>query len=221
VDQGNLHTFLGAILGLVPVILSLSVHEFSHAWCAKKLGDDTAERMGRLTLNPISHIDPVGTLLLPLVLTMQGLPSFGWAKPVPTDPARYTRKISMWKGHMLVSAAGPLSNLLLALFCLTIVSVMLHTGVIMSTPEALITLLSRLVGTNIALFVFNMLPVSPLDGQAVFAGLLPSAWAPRFHHFNQRFGWIGLILVVVFAGQILARPVELIALGLKAVVGLG
>lgn len=220
-DQGNLHALLGAVLGLVPVILSLSVHEFAHAWSAKKLGDDTAERAGRLTLNPLAHIDPVGTLLLPLVLTMQGFPPFGWAKPVPTDPTRYTRKLSMWKGHMLVAAAGPVSNLLLALFCLVVASALLHTGVLANTPEALITLLMRLVVTNIALFVFNMIPVAPLDGQSVLAGLLPPAWAPRFHYYSRKFGWLGLILVVVFAGQILARPVEFIALGLRTIVGLG
>ncbi|MBN1962311.1 MAG: site-2 protease family protein [Deltaproteobacteria bacterium] len=219
-EQGNFDTFIVAIIGLIPVILSLSVHEFAHAWSAKQLGDDTATRHGRLTLNPIAHIDPIGTLVLPLLLTMQGLPAFGWAKPVPTDPSRYTRKISMWKGHMIVAAAGPISNLLMAIICLALASFLVHSGYIANTPEAIATFLIRMVIINIALFVFNMLPVAPLDGQSVLAGLLPSAWASGFHNISRRFGWIGLILIIVFAGRILARPVELIFTGLKAIVGL-
>ena len=220
-DQGSLHALLGAAIGLVPVILSLSVHEFAHAWTAKKLGDDTAEQAGRLTLNPAAHIDPLGTLLLPLLLTMQGFPPFGWAKPVPTNPTRYNRRWSMWKSNMLVAAAGPLSNLLLAFGCSLLDSLLVHTGVKTNMPEALVILLARLFDTNIALFVFNMIPVAPLDGQSVLAGLLPEAWVPGFQRGSRRFGWIGLILTVVFAGQILARPVELIAVGLRTVVGLG
>src|SRR4051794_25825024 len=95
----------------IVIILSLSVHEFGHAFAAFKLGDDTAERQGRMTLNPLAHIDPFGTLLLPFMLSLSGLGAFGWAKPVPYNPTRFRRTISMRTGSMIVAAAGPAMNL--------------------------------------------------------------------------------------------------------------
>src|SRR5258708_984601 len=100
------HALLEAALVLVPMILSLTVHEFAHAAMARSLGDDTAERLGRLNLNPLSHIDPVGTLVLPLILMTSGAPfSFGWAKPVPFNPARFRRDVNIRTGATLVAAA--------------------------------------------------------------------------------------------------------------------
>jgi Zn-dependent protease len=107
--------FFKAVTFLVPLILSLTVHEYAHARVAYLLGDDTAARHGRMTLNPIPHIDLVGTILIPIIAAWAGgLPLIGWAKPVPVMPVRYTRKLSMHTGDMIVSVAGPLSNLLLA-----------------------------------------------------------------------------------------------------------
>src|SRR5512142_2218234 len=97
---------------LIPLLLSLTVHEFAHAWSAARLGDDTGARAGRLTLNPLAHIDPIGTILLPLL----GIP-FGWARPVPVDPSRFRRTVKMRTGVMLTAAAGPLSNVILAVVC--------------------------------------------------------------------------------------------------------
>src|SRR5215831_21359818 len=94
---------------LIPLLLSLTVHEWAHAWSAYRLGDDTASMQGRLTLNPIAHIDPIGTLILPLL----GVP-FGWAKPVPVNPTRFRRGVNMSRGMMITAAAGPLSNVALA-----------------------------------------------------------------------------------------------------------
>jgi Zn-dependent protease len=102
---------LEGIKYLIPLLLSLTVHEWAHAFAASRLGDDTAERMGRLTLNPIPHIDPLGTVILPLL----NIP-FGWARPVPVNPVRFTRKLSMSAGMMIVAVAGPLSNVVLAVF---------------------------------------------------------------------------------------------------------
>ena len=96
-------------LVFIPILLSLTVHEWAHAWSAWRLGDDTAKLLGRMTLNPLDHIDPVGTLLLPLI----GIP-FGWAKPVPINPLRFRRTVSLRLGILIVAAAGPISNLLLA-----------------------------------------------------------------------------------------------------------
>ena len=104
---------LGRILLFIPLLLSLTVHEWAHAWSASLLGDKTAESQGRLTLNPLAHMDLIGTVMLPLL----GVP-FGWAKPVPVNPARFNRKISMAKGMLLTAAAGPASNVVLGLICL-------------------------------------------------------------------------------------------------------
>src|SRR5437867_2736516 len=99
---------------LIPMILSLTVHEYSHALTARRLGDDTAEQLGRLTLNPLAHIDPIGTIALPILLSFGPL-FFGWAKPVPHNPLRFSPGVNRRTGTMLVAAAGPISNLLLAL----------------------------------------------------------------------------------------------------------
>jgi len=110
-----------AIVFIVPMILSLSIHEYAHARIAYLLGDDTASRMGRMTLNPLSHIDLVGTLIIPLVAAFAGgLPLIGWAKPVPVTPVRFTRKMSMRAGMAVVAVAGPLSNFLLAMICIVV-----------------------------------------------------------------------------------------------------
>jgi Zn-dependent protease len=216
-----MHMLAGVVLTLVPMILSLTVHEFAHALAGKLLGDTTAEEMGRLTLNPIPHIDPIGTLLLPAVLTYSGLPGFGWAKPVRYDPRRFTRKISMRTGALLVSAAGPFSNLVMAIAAVSTVAVLAHAGVISRAPEAVVVLLDRMVQLNIALFVFNMIPVGPLDGKAVFGGLLRGNAAVTFDNFNARFGRIGLVLLFVYGGRLISQPVIYIYNGLWTAFGLG
>src|SRR5690349_16718202 len=106
---------LDRVMKLIPLVLSLSVHEWAHAYSAFRLGDDTAARQGRLTLNPIAHIDPLGTLVLPLL----GIP-FGWAKPVPVNAARFDRKVSMGTGTLITAAAGPFSNVVLAVLCIVV-----------------------------------------------------------------------------------------------------
>lgn len=117
------------IVVLVPMILSLSVHEFAHAWSAYKLGDDTASSQGRLTLNPIAHIDVIGTLVLPIILTLQGGFFFGWAKPVPVSPHRFRRTITMRTGMIITAMAGPASNVLIA-FVFAFLAMLLFSGTI-------------------------------------------------------------------------------------------
>lgn len=135
---------------LIPLIMSLTVHEWAHAWSAWQLGDDTAARQGRLTLNPFVHMDPVGSLLLPLL----GIP-FGWAKPVPFNPSRFRRQVSMRMGSLITAAAGPMSNV-----CLGVISVILFA--LQSDPgAALATLFSQLAVLNFALAIFNALPIPP------------------------------------------------------------
>jgi len=160
---------------LVPMILSLSVHEYAHAWVAYRLGDDTAAREGRLTLNPLAHIDVIGTLLIPIcnVLFAGGFTLIGWAKPVPVRPLRFTRKVTMRTGMALTAVAGPLSNLALAIISIGVAALLLRTvpEVLMTEsstgsigPSGIAILLRSMFAMNIGLCVFNLVPIPPLDG---------------------------------------------------------
>lgn len=179
---------LATIVAYIPVQLSLSVHEWAHARVAYALGDDTAARQGRLTLNPIVHMDLLGT-----IIPLMGIP-FGWAKPVPVNPANFRRGVSMRTGMMFTAAAGPLSNLALAVAACLLLAVLARVmPSTLSESGGLLALLERAVVVNLALAAFNMLPVYPLDGSRVVGGLVPSAW----HTGWERFAQIGPILLMV------------------------
>jgi Zn-dependent protease len=152
---------------LVVLILSLSFHEAAHAWSADRLGDPTARLLGRLTLNPLAHIDWVGTVLFPLVAIYSGLPLIGWAKPVPVNPVNLAHPR---RDFALVAAAGPASNLILAVGAAILVA-LVGTGE--ATGSMLLAFLRGVVYLNVLLAVFNLLPVPPLDGGNVLAGLVP------------------------------------------------
>lgn len=173
---------------VIPLVLSLTVHEWAHAYSAYRLGDDTALRMGRLTLNPVPHIDPVGTLLLPLL----GIP-FGWARPVPVNPARFRPDMSMSKGMMITASAGPLSNLALAVLCVVLLGLLRRFGVEQAALDGLLYIGFQL---NVALAIFNMLPIPPLDGSRVAEGLLPLRLRPLWDRFA-RFGPLALLAVIL------------------------
>jgi Zn-dependent protease len=163
------HTIMNALVGIIPLVLSLTVHEFAHAWSAWKLGDDTAQMQGRLTLDPMAHIDPIGTLLLPAL----GVP-FGWAKPVPVNPSRFRRGVNMDTGMMLTAIAGPLSNLLLAIVGAVAYGLILRfSPETIETNEGLQKFLAFMIVGNVGLAVFNMLPIPPLDGSRVVEKFLP------------------------------------------------
>lgn len=160
----------GLVLYLVTMLISLTIHEYSHAIVADKLGDDTPRRQGRLTLSPLEHYDVWGTFLIPTIaILVGGIPFIGWARPVETNPSRYTRRISMRNGHRLVAVAGPMSNLFLAVIAMTLLALLIRfvpaslvhgTGVWNSVD----VLLRALVSVNLGLFVFNLLPLPPFDG---------------------------------------------------------
>lgn len=199
----NPHFIMDRVMMLIPLVLSLTVHEFAHAWSAWKLGDDTAAMQGRLTLNPAAHIDPIGTLLLPLL----GIP-FGWAKPVPVNPARFRRDVSMTTGMMITAFAGPLSNVLLA-----IASVVAYGLTLRWAPHALQSNpgLSKFVGIavtiNVGLAIFNMLPVPPLDGSRVVEGVLPYRMRSTWERVVQYSPFL-LIGVIYFGQGLVSGPAD-------------
>jgi len=198
---------LQALMVLVPMILSLSVHEFAHAFAAKRLGDDTAEGEGRLSLNPIVHIDPFGTVILPMLLLVGsgggGGIFFGWAKPVPVNPTRFSKSVDKRTGMMITAAAGPISNLVLAILSVGVTSLAIHGGWYETIPEAFERLLGSMILINLALFVFNLIPVYPLDGQKVLTGLLPMKAAIQFERFSLQYGMMVLIGVVFILPMVL------------------
>lgn len=168
---------ISIVIVLIPMVLSLTVHEWAHAFAAKRLGDDTAERLGRLTLSPDKHIDLLGSIVFPIIGVFFGF-LFGWAKPVPFEPSRFRRGISIKRGTLIVAAAGPLSNLIAALLCALALKAMLTFGDGGFLPGAWGEPFARLAGAglhlNVVLAIFNLVPVSPLDGSKILYGLLPA-----------------------------------------------
>jgi Zn-dependent protease len=186
------------------MILSLSVHEWAHAYTAHRLGDDTAQRMGRLTLNPIAHIDLFGTIILPVLLVLSHVPAFGWAKPVPIDPSRFRRGVSMGRGMAITASAGPISNLVLAVASTVLLGVLLRLGV---ASDGMKALLIEVILLNVVLAVFNLIPVPPLDGSRVVAWILRGRAREGWLQV-ERFAPILLILILMFGGRLIRRPVD-------------
>ena len=210
---------LKLLVVFVPMLLSLSVHEFSHAWSAHLLGDDTAARRGRLTVNPLAHIDLFGTVLLPLllVLTDAGF-FFGWAKPVPVNPTNFTRRFTMRQGMMLTAAAGPASNVVMAVLSVALLKLLF---VLQIQIEALYLLLFYMLSINLILALFNLIPFPPLDGSKVLMGLLPDRFSGAFD-FLQQNPWlylVGFFVLIRFAGVIIGPPYTALLRGLLGLFG--
>lgn len=190
------------IFQLAVLIFSVIIHELAHGTIALKLGDRTAKEAGRLTLNPLKHLDPMGSVLLPLFLYFIGGPIFGWAKPVPYNP--YNLK-NPKVGGGLIAAAGPLSNLLMAL-----VFGIFFRMLQLWPPTELIIILSTLFGIiaiiNISLAIFNLLPLPPLDGFNILFAFLPDNWQSA-RQFLSRYGFYILILLITFQGFNFITPV--------------
>lgn len=175
------------------LIVAITVHEFAHAFAADRLGDPTARSQGRLTLNPLSHIDLIGTVALPLSLTLLtgGAFSYGWGKPTPFDPYNLQNPR---KDSAIIAIAGPISNIILAIIGAILIRLVPHQFTIFILP---------LITTNISLAVFNLFPIGPLDGQKILFGLLPRDLAYEFQSVMSRYGTIILIFMIFpfFGGQ--------------------
>ena len=178
---------------LVSIIFSLTLHEYGHAASAKMLGDDTAQRMGRLTLNPIAHIDPMGLLMVVLV-------GFGYAKPVPTNP----HKIKYPWGNAAVAAAGPLMNLFLAILAINILQFSSISATFDLSGQQIL-FLSFMAQINLLLMLFNLIPFGPLDGHYIMSWILPAQLRQKYDYYNGRYGaQLFLILIVL---SILGVPI--------------
>jgi Zn-dependent protease len=216
------HINLASILvTYVAVLFALSVHEAAHATASYMLGDDTAARMGRMTLNPLAHIDPIGTFLLPLLGMISGIRVLGWAKPVPVNTSRLSRKYTARVGYAMVAAAGPISNLIQSLVFLLMLCVVIRVAVPvdpqsrfnvfqlamempvdwfvtkgLGTGTALaLSLLGKLVIINVGLAIFNLLPFGPLDGAGILRGFLPYPWLVTFDRIQPT---ITIVLLICF-----------------------
>ncbi len=200
-NPGALFSLLLSIPG---VLVAITFHEFAHGFVAYKLGDNTAKDEGRLSLNPLDHLDPIGTLMLLFA-------GFGWGKPVHVNPRNYTRKISMEKGEAIVSAAGPIMNILLAIiFTLIYFAVKKYASVafLSSTVGGIILLLIvSVISTNIGLGVFNLIPLPPLDGSKIIMPFLPYKAKEFFVNNEQIFSLIFVVLWVTGIAGIIITPV--------------
>ncbi len=210
------------IIVLLPVLFfSIILHEFAHGYVAYRMGDDTAYLSGRLTLNPIYHVDLVGTILVPAVCWLFGWPLFGWAKPVPVNPVRLP---SPRKDMGKVAFAGPAINLILAALCAALLklTVVLQAHLGQQTVLALMHILQYGIFVNVFLAVFNLIPIPPLDGGRVLTALLPVQAAMKYDLFVGRYGmWIVFALILTgVVKYIIFPPTFLIVNVLAKIFGL-
>ncbi len=197
--MNELNLFQRILVWILPVVLAITVHEVAHGWVAKKYGDNTALMLGRLTLNPIKHIDLLGTIIIPGLLLITGTGFiFGWAKPVPVDPRNFKNPRA---DMAVVALAGPVSNILMAVAwaLLARLGVTIGMGAKM-LAEPFIYMGIAGIAINLVLAILNLLPIPPLDGSRILSGLLPNYWAWQYNKL-ERFGFI--ILLVLLSTKIL------------------
>lgn len=188
-------TTLERILFVAPVLLfSVIAHEYAHGYAALKQGDSTAKQLGRLTWNPVKHIDPFLTIIMPLVLYVASGMALGGAKPVPVDPRNYRH---LRRGDIIVSLAGVAANLVLAFVCALAIVLLGFIARVAPAAESVVGVLQVMmvigVQLNLLLMVFNLLPIPPLDGSHVMKYLLPPAWAVQY----QRIGFLGIVILIL------------------------
>ncbi len=189
----DLNQYLPAIIAVASMLLvGFPVHEFSHALAAYRLGDSTAKYLGRLTLNPVAHFDPLGGILLIVTFVFTGF-GFGWAKPTPYNPMNIQ---GGHRGEAIVAAAGPISNLIMAIVvALPVRYLIANPELAMQVPDIVFQVLSSFIYLNLILMVFNLFPVPPLDGFKVLLALLPPRTAYQWRPILEQYGFILLLLI--------------------------
>ncbi len=200
----NAYTILDAVVSIAALLFAVSFHETAHGYVAMRCGDNTARDMGRITLNPIKHIDLLGSILIPFVLAVAHAPILGWAKPVPVSLRGVPNPRRAW---LLVAAAGPVSNLILAVASAVLCFGLEAANIVVSDNNILI----YLIKINVSLAIFNLLPIPPLDGFGVVESLLPASML-RVTFFLRRFGFL-ILFAVLYTGildPIFRGPVRLI-----------
>jgi Zn-dependent protease len=192
----------------VVLLFSLSFHESAHAWTAFKLGDDTAARDGRISLNPLDHIDPIGTVLLPLIQFLTSIPTIGWAKPTPVVAANF-KEGWFGRGQVLVAGAGPVSNFLLGLIAALLLGIAFKAGLVsLSRGDLGFTVLLIAIQLNVALAIFNLIPIPPLDGSWVASWALPRAVAARYDRFVEPMSGMLLLIPIFLLGRYVVGPLS-------------
>ena len=210
------------VQGMIVLILSIAVHEYGHAFVADKLGDRLPRSQGRVTLNPIAHADPIGTLLFPMlgfVFSGGAGAGFGWGKPVMVNPVSFDRRLRMRTAHMLVAFAGPAMNVLLGTLLALVLAGLVAGGVVdLSHPVA--AALRYAVFLNFILFFFNLIPAHPLDGGTVIEGFLPDSALPAWRQFAV-YGPFVLMAVIFIprASQIFLVPARWVSQSLLGLLG--
>jgi Zn-dependent protease len=202
------------VIYMVVLLLAISAHEAAHAWMSYKFGDDTARLLGRITLNPVAHTDPIGTLLIPIAGFIFGamgggaVPLVGWGKPTPVNPLRWRNKDV---ANIMVSLAGILANLLIAIIAFAIFKGLLMSGTINlmsdSTLEPVVLFLENLLIMNISLAVFNLLPFPPLDGSKVLSTFLPASMQPMLDFLEQYGYWLLVLLIYMGFFRVIITPI--------------
>lgn len=206
---------------IIPLIIAIVFHEVAHGWTARMLGDPTAAQLGRLSLNPVKHVDPFGTIILPGMLKLSGLPVFGWAKPVPVIKSRLRNPR---RDMMIVAAAGPGSNLVMALVGAVLLGLLLKPYAGIQEPGGLAGFvalnLANFILLNVFLALFNLLPIPPFDGGHIVEGLLPPPLAERFAGMHRQALLVMILLLVVLpwlspslnvVGKLVVPPVRWLA----------
>lgn len=193
-----------ALAFVVCFVVATAFHEYAHAFTARRLGDRTAESQGRLTLNPLAHADPIGTILMPLAAGLMHTPMpLGWGRPIPFTQAHFTRRISMRAGAALVSVAGPLANLIQAAITLGVAAILVYAvGLQPVEHPGVFGILGVFLTLNMALVVFNLLPIHPLDGGKILTWVLPSRY-DYIDDFLARYGFLILLGLMFAAPQVL------------------